>query len=359
MEGLERVDESPQLSVPAEMRAAVIREFGRDPEIETVAVPEPAAGEALVRVDAAGLCATDLKVISGALSASTELPRIPGHEVAGTVVACDDIPDFVGRRVAVYLYSSCGDCRWCDAGRETLCPEAARPGIERDGGLAEYLAVDHRTLLSLRPSTDIAAAAVSMDAVLTPWGALVGKGRVVAGDRVVVIGCGGLGSNAVQIATSLGARVAVIDPQESQRQMGLELGAEIAIDPSRVSEIESWSNGRGGADVALETSGRRAGFDTAVASVGPAGRIVCNGYQPGTEYGLDSGRLVLEEISVLGSRVAGRGQARDALDAVEDGRVTPRIMDSFPLEKLGQALSLLRAGEVEGRLVLRPAEGKT
>jgi D-arabinose 1-dehydrogenase-like Zn-dependent alcohol dehydrogenase len=195
-----------------------------------------------------------------------------------------------------------------------------------------------------------------MDAVLTPWGALVGKGHVGAGDHVVVVGCGGLGSNAVQIATSFGAKVAVVDPQESQRRLGLDLGAEIAVDPSEVSRVETWSNGRGGADLVLETSGRRAGFDAAVAAAGPAGRIVCNGYQPGTEYGLDSGRLVLEEIAVMGSRVASRGQARDALEAVEDGRVKPKIMNSLPLSRLKEAISLLRAGEVEGRLVLRPGE---
>jgi len=358
MEGLQRVVESPGREIPVEMRAAVIREYGRDPEVETVAVPDPGEGDALVRVEAAGLCATDLKVISGALSSSTSLPRIPGHEVAGTVVRCDDVPSLVGRRVAVYLYASCGDCRWCDEGRETLCAEATRPGIERDGGLAEYVSVDHRTLLTLRDSTDIEAAAVSMDAVLTPWGALVGKGRIAAGERVAIIGCGGLGSNAVQIAASTGARVAVVDPEDSHRQMGLDLGADIAVHPDDAGLVVEWTNGRGGVDLALETSGKRAGFDSAAEVLRPGGRIICNGYQPGVEYGLDSAKLVLEEVEIVGSRVAGRGQARDALDAVEDGRVRPKIMDSLPLERLDVALARLRAGEVEGRLVLRPGDAR-
>lgn len=342
------------MSIPREMRAAVIREYGRDPEIETVPVPVPMDGEALVRVEAAGLCATDLKVISGALSAHMDLPRIPGHEVAGLVVDCEASPELVGRRVALYLYESCGECRFCLKGRETLCARVRRPGIERDGGLAEYVCVDHRTLLVLRDGTSAGAAAVAMDAVLTPWGALVGKGRVTAGDEVAVVGCGGLGSNAVQIAIGLGARAAVVDPSESHRAMGLELGAELAVDPADVDQIVEWSRDGIGVDVALETSGHRGGFNAAVNSVGPAGRIVCNGYQPGLEYGLDSSRLVLGEIEVLGSRVASLSQARDALDAVEDGRVRPRIMSSRPLEDLKEALGLLRAGKVEGRLVLWP-----
>ena len=354
VETLDRIEQAGSSAVPPQMRAAVIREYGSDPQIETVPVPRPEAGEALVKVLATGLCATDLKVISGALSHSTALPRIPGHEVAGIVAECAEAPGLVGKRVALYLYESCGECRFCLSGRETLCAEARRPGIERDGGLAEYVCVDHRTLLTVEPETNIQSAAVAMDAVLTPWGALVGKGRIVAGDDVAVIGCGGLGSNAVQIAVGLGARVAVADPQESHRQMGLDLGAELAVAPEDIGRIVEWSKDRDGVAVALETSGHRSGFDTAVACLAPAGRVVCNGYQPGLEYGLDSSRLVLEEIEVLGSRVASLSQARDALDAVEDGRVKPRIMSAMPLEELGKALGMLRAGEVEGRLVLLP-----
>lgn len=342
------------MSIPCEMRAAVIREYGLDPQIETVPVPTPGRDEALVRVEATGLCATDLKVISGALSGSTELPRIPGHEVAGVVVECEGDSSLVGERVALYLYESCRDCRWCVADRETLCRRARRPGIERNGGLAEYVCVDRRTLLKLRESTDVEQAAVAMDAVLTPWGALVGKARVQSGDDVLIVGCGGLGSNAVQIAGGLGARVAVVDPHGSHRDMGVELGADLSVHPDEIDLVIDWSSDGAGVDVALETSGHRSGFDSAVSAIGPGGRVVCNGYRPGLEYGLDSSRLVLEEIEVLGSRVASLAQARDALDAVEDGRIAPRIMKSMPLEELESALEMLRAGEVEGRLVVRP-----
>lgn len=336
------------------MRAAVIREYGSDPQIEKVPVPVAGPGEALVKVTAVGLCATDLKVISGALDGSTSLPRTPGHEIAGVVVDCEARPELVGQNVAVYLYSTCGRCEYCLSGRPTLCRQAVRPGIERDGGLAEFVVVDARTLLPIAPETSPEAAAVAMDAVLTPWGALVGKADIAPGDDVLVVGCGGLGSNAVQIALRAGARVAVIDPVGSHRETGLRLGAEIAVEPGDEEKIKAWSRSGLGVRAALDTSGRREGFDSAVASVAPGARIVCNGYQPGLEFGMDSSRLVLDEISIAGSRVASLEEARDALDAVEDGSVRPEIMRVMPLEDLGEALQMLRDGRVNGRLVLRP-----
>lgn len=340
------------------MQAAVCRVYGDPLVLETRPLPTPGPGEVLLRVDAVGLCATDLKTISGALAPGTRLPVIPGHEVAGTVVGGGGGDDggLSGRRVAVYLYESCGRCTWCAANRPTLCPDAVRIGIERDGGLAGYMVAARANLLPFDDELDAAAAAVAMDAVTSPWGALHGRAQIQAGERLVVVGCGGLGLNAIQIARAAGARVAAVDPAPAHRALALRHGAEIALDPVDAGRVREWAPG--GADLALETSGRRAGFQTAAAAVGAGGRIVCNGYQPTVEYGMDSARLVLEEITILGSRVGTLTDARDALAAVQAGTVVPQIMRTAPLEDINDALTALAAGRIEGRIVITPHAGR-
>jgi propanol-preferring alcohol dehydrogenase len=332
------------------MRAAVLREFGKPLEVSDVPVPEPAEDEALVRVMATGICGSDLKITSGSF-ASTPLPIIPGHEVAGELV--QDIDGLAkGQRVAVYLYDPCGQCRWCRGGQSTLCPKSRRIGFERDGGLAEFIKVRRRNLLPFGDGLAFAEAAVCMDSVMSPWHALIGRAELQPGESVVVVGAGGLGLGGIQIARSLGARVAAIDPVDAHRQLALQVGAELTVEPAEVQRVHDWAGG--GADVVFEASGAQAGFKTATLAVRPGGRLVCCGYKPGIEYGLDSARLVLEEITVLGSRAGTLDDAREALRAVEAGKVKPHIMEQLDLSEVNRALDLLRSGEVLGRVVVTP-----
>lgn len=332
------------------MKAAVLREFGRPLELAELPVPEPAPDEALVRVRATGVCGTDLKITSGAF-AGTPLPIIPGHEVAGELVQAADGLE-AGQRVACYIYDPCGECARCREGRPTLCLGSRRIGFERDGGLAEFIAVPRRNLLPFAGSLDFELAAVCMDAVMSPWRALSVHAAVRPDETVVVAGAGGLGLSGIQIARALGARVAAIDPVASHRDLALAMGAELAVEPGGREELREWL--AGGADVGFEASGARSGFDAVAACLRPGGRLVCCGYRPGVEYGLDSTRLVLEEITVVGSRNGAREDARAALRALEAGRVTPHIMETLALEESNRALERLRAGEVAGRLVVRP-----
>jgi D-arabinose 1-dehydrogenase-like Zn-dependent alcohol dehydrogenase len=330
------------------MKAAVLREFGRPLEVADVAMPEPTVDEALVRVVATGICGTDLKITSGALE-GTQLPLILGHEVAGEL-AMDTEELRKGQRVACYSYDPCGECRWCRSGEFTLCPRSRRIGFERDGGLAEFITVPRRNLIPFSSNLLFEAAAVCMDAVTSPWRALVKRAGLRPGETVVVAGVGGLGLSGIQIARAVGASVSAIDPTASHRAMAMQHGAEVAADPADLAPIHTWAVD--GADVGFEASGTRHGFDALVQCLRPGGRLVCCGYRPGVEYGLDSSHLVLGEITLMGSRAGSRDDARAALKAIEDGLVTPNIMERFKLEDANRALELLRKGEVLGRVVV-------
>jgi NADPH2:quinone reductase len=156
----------------------------------------------------------------------------------------------------------------------------------------------------------------------------------------------------IQIARSLGARVAAIDPIAAHRQLALEAGAELAVEPGDLEPVREWAGG--GADAGFEASGAQAGFDAVAACLRPGARLVCCGYKPGVKYGLDSGRLVLEEITILGSRAGSRDDARAALAAIETGKVRPHIMEVLPLSQANHALELVRSGGVLGRVVVTP-----
>jgi propanol-preferring alcohol dehydrogenase len=334
----------------ARMRAAVLRQFGRPLDLADLPVPEPAEDEALVKVVATGICGTDLKITAGSF-ASTPLPIVPGHEVAGELALDVDGLE-KGQRVACYIYDPCDECRWCLAGQPTLCPKSRRIGFERDGGLAEHITVPRRNLLPFAEGLAFELAAVCMDAVMSPWHALAGRAALQPGETMLVAGAGGLGLSGIQIARALGARVAAIEPVAARRQLAREAGAELAVEPTDRERVREWSGG--GADLGFEASGARAGFEAVAACLRPGARLVCCGYKPGTEYGLDSGRLVLDEITVIGSRAGSRDDARAALRALEAGMVKPYIMRRLQLSEANQALELLRSGEVLGRVVVMP-----
>lgn len=329
------------------MRAAVLERFGEPLRIREVADPLPGPGEVLVRVRAVGLCGTDLKVRAGSLP-GVALPLIPGHEVAGEVlVGSGGIEP--GQRVAAYLYEPCGHCRWCLAGDHALCPTAGRVGRNRDGGLAALIVLRAENVFPVE-RVGFAAAAVAMDAVTTSWRALRTRARLLAGEVVVIVGAGGVGLHALQVARHLGARVAAIDPSPEARVRAAALGAELTVAPAEAEAVAEWSGG--GVDVALEASGRPEALDPVLACVRPGARVVCCGYGAEGRHAVGSRRLVLEELSILGSRAGSREDAREALAAVEAGAVAPVIFDCLPLADVNAGLDAIASGTVVGRLVV-------
>ena len=320
-------------------------------ELAEVPEPKPTPGRVIVEVKAVGLCATDLKIIDGLLGQPPALPLILGHEIAGVVLDGTDTLQ-PGSPVALRGLEPCGRCRRCREGCQTVCGASRHLGFHRPGGLASQISVPTDSAIAIPDTMAMADAAVTMDAVATTWRALRTRAGLIHGESVVIAGAGGLGNAAIQIAKSDGARVAAIDPSLAQRTAALEAGADVAVAPDNLEALTPWS--AAGVDVGFECSGSPAGFKALVTLVSPGGRIVCNGYRPGVDYGLDSARLVLEEISVLGSRNSTLADAHQALEAVASGRIRPLVSETLDLSEVNDALERLRDGSVTGRVVVTP-----
>jgi propanol-preferring alcohol dehydrogenase len=337
------------------MRAAIVTAPGRL-ELTEVPVPVPAAGECLLRVEACGLCHSDLHAIDGDWAPPPALPLIPGHEVVGIVagVGAGLSPALVGRRYGVAWHAgSCGTCSWCRSGFETVCPEAEMTGYTRNGGFADFLTarVDHAVELP-GPVDPVAAAPILCAGVTTYRG--LHRGGVEAGDWVLVSGVGGLGHLAVQYALARGARVIAVDPSQDRLALASGLGAECVLSSDNPDLVRLVSERTGGGPQAvLVTATAPAAFEAAIEMVRPGGAVVFVGLPPADRDRIRVSISAMSnwEKSIVGSNVGSRTDLRAAVDLFVGGAVHAHV-SSVSFAQLPQALSALRRGEVSGRLVL-------
>jgi propanol-preferring alcohol dehydrogenase len=336
------------------MMAAVVTELGAPLEVGPVPVPEPGPGEALVRVRYSGVCHTDLHAAHGDWPVPPETPFIPGHEGAGEVVAVGEgvtrlsVGDLVGN---AWLWSACGDCEFCQTGRETLCPAQRNAGYMVDGSFARYMLVDARFAARLPPSTDLAAVAPVLCAGVTVYKGLKTTG-VRPGEWCLVSGVGGLGHLAVQYAAAMGMRVVAVDVSPEKTELALDHGAEAAFDasaepdvPGRIRELTG-----GGAHGGLVTAVNGAAFPEAVAGLRRGGTVSLVGLPP-ERFGLDIVSTVLGGLTVRGSIVGTRRDLDEAIDFFARGLVRPTYQVR-PLTDVNAILADLAAGRVEGRVVM-------
>jgi alcohol dehydrogenase, propanol-preferring len=329
------------------MRAAVFHGAGQPLSIEDIAMPVPAAGEILVRVAGCGVCHTDLHYLDHGTPTFKTPPLVLGHEIAGTVASADPTGRLAeGDPVLLPAVLSCGSCTACRSGRENICARSIMLGNNVDGGYAEYIAVPAKDVFPLPPEIPLVDAAIIADALTTPFHAVVNRGRVLPGDRVVVIGCGGVGLNVVQIAAALGARVIGVDTSEQKRDWARRLGAEAALDPAdgrvdrAVRELTD-----GGADVVFEVVGKPLTQELAVTCVRTGGRVVLVGYSPDTMQ-LNAGRVMFRELDVIGSLGCRPVDYPRVIELVRQGRIrmSDLVTQRFILDDIGRAFDALRAG---------------
>ena len=338
----------------SDMRAMVLE--GYEAPLVSRAVPKPAIRphDVLIRVGAAGVCATDLSIVAGSLP-SVQPPRILGHEIAGVVseVGSEVGNIHQGDTVVVCYYLSCGDCDYCRIGRHTLCTRlGGRIGLEFDGGFAEFVTVPARSAFPISSAIPFAYAAVLPDAGAAAWHAVCDRGHIGPGMQALVVGAGGLGLMAIQMAALCGAEVAAVDKHDAKLEAARDAGAASAVlvTGGRSPLPESLV---GACDVAIDFVGERSSLALALQSLRPGGRLVMVSYGYGGEQLMvEPKQVIMKEIEVVGSRGSSRQDLIDVIRLVESGRVRPVVGNTFALEEANLALESLRAGGVIGRCVL-------
>lgn len=344
------------------MRAARFHGLPEGIRVEEVPWPVAGPGEVVVRVAACGICGSDVHFFEG-MPTAAPTPLILGHEPAGIVDAVGDgVTEWkVGDRVAVTLGNGCGTCRTCRMGHENACLSLVVPGINCDGAFAEALKVPSPSLVRVPDGVSLAAAAVATDCVASPYHALKCRAKVREGEQVVVVGVGGLGSQAVALARVLGAeRVIAVDRSEASLARAEAAGADATIlvkegvDP--VDEIRAACDGAGGAEVALECVGHSATISVAFRSLMPAGRLVMVGV--GMEppaIDMPQALFSMWEMSALGTFGSHKEDLEEILQMEADGRIDigACISHRVALEEVPEGLEMLmtRRGEPQ-RIVM-------
>ena len=333
------------------MRAAVVRRFDQDIAVEDVPQPQPGPGQALVRIEASGLCHTDIHAARGDWPVVPSLPFTPGHEGVGIVEQLGDgVSDLrIGDRVALpWLGHACGHCRYCVDGRETLCLEQRNTGYSIDGGLAEYAVADARYAVQVPDGVAPVDAAPLTCAGVTTYKAIKVAG-VAPAERVAVYGIGGLGHLAVQYARIVGGLVTAIDVTPEKLELARELGADDTINAAEVDPVEALASS-GGADVAVVLAASSKVFEQAYQGLRRGGRMVCVGLPKDGVFPVPIFDLVLGGKSVMGSIVGTREDLREVFALHAAGR-TRVITETRPLEGVRDAMADVLAGTVPARVV--------
>ncbi len=332
------------------MRAAVFHGNGVGLTVEEWPTPSPGPGEVLVRVAACGVCHTDLHYLDHGTPTFKPPPLVLGHEVSGTVAGLGaGTEGFAeGDRVLLPAVLSCGSCEACRRGRENLCERGVMLGNHVDGGYAEYVTAPAKDVFPLPPEIPLVEGAIIADALTTPYHAVVHRGRVRPGDGVVVVGCGGIGLNLVQMAAAVGARVVAVDLAAERLEWARRLGADATVDAAAADRVDRAVRRElgGGADVAFEAVGKAATQEQALSCLQSGGRLVLVGYSPET-MGLNAGRVMFRELEVVGSLGCRPVDYPRVIEMVRRGRlrVAELVTHRFALDDIADALAALRAGE--------------
>ncbi|WP_435018673.1 alcohol dehydrogenase AdhP [Tundrisphaera sp. TA3] len=334
------------------MMAAVARGFGRPLEVESIPVPEPGAGQILVKIEATGVCHTDLHAIDGDWPVKPRLPLIPGHEgvgrVAGVGAGVKHVKD--GDRVGIpWLHTACGRCDHCWTGWETLCLAQENTGYSVNGTFAEYALADPDYVGEVPEEADPTQVAPVLCAGVTVY-----KGLKLTdakpGQWVVISGIGGLGHMAVQYAALMGYRVAAVDVDEAKLALARRLGASVAVNAAEVDPVAFLKREIGGGHGVLVTAVSTSAFEQAVGMVRRGGTVVLTGLPPGT-FPLSIFGMVLDGITVRGSIVGTRLDLREAIALAGEGKVRANVRTE-KLEAINDVFDRMRRGQIEGRIVL-------
>lgn len=324
-----------------------------DLRLDEVTDPQPGDDEILVVVEAAGVCGSDLHFVDGTARTS-RLPITLGHEVAGTIAGTS------GERVVVSLATPCGSCPRCVEGRPNLCARTEVIGIDRDGGLADRLVVPASAVVRVPDGVSSVAAATAVDAGATAWHAVHRRGEVGSGDRVAIIGVGGLGSYGLQMARNLGAWTVAVDTSQAALDRALALGADAVIlaEPGASTGRAVKEATDGGADIAIEFVGAASTVDAAIKSLRPGGRAVAVGVGPEALTTIPPVLWSNNEYTLAGSYGSLPGDTEAVLDGLATGRLTAPALQTVTMNDAVRAINEAAYRGRSERLVVTPQESE-
>lgn len=343
------------------MRALTLRQTGGLDFLEPREMPDPghpAPGWVRIRVMAAALNRLDLFVTQGLPHTRPSFPHVVGSDAAGVVDAVGAGVTAVqpGDHVVVNPGLSCRHCAPCLAGDQPLCREYRILGEHLPGTLAEFLLVPGQNVAVIPPEIPWAEAAAFTLATLTAWRMLTTRGRLQAGETVLVWGAGGgVAQASIQIASLLGARVIATSGSEAKLPLARELGAELALN-HRTEDVVRQVRDRtgGGVDLVVDTVGE-ATWGASLRALRPMGRLVTCGATSGPQVALDVRKLFWFQWSILGSTMGNDEEFRAIVEQFRQGRLRPVVDSIVPLAEGPAAYARLAAGAQSGKLVIEVA----
>ncbi len=340
------------------MMMAVVKENkGPGYTFKDVPVPKPLKGELLIRVEAVGICGTDLSILAG--NREIPLPLIPGHEFAGEVVALGPgVDNFsIGERATAGLVIGCGSCPYCLRELDTLCDNILEIGIHIDGAFTRYVKAPAKITHKLPDEISFEDGAL-FDPIASAYRA-VRKAAIRPSETVVVVGPGPIGLVAVQIAKAEGAgKVIVVGLPEDKGRLSaaLENGADFQASGTSQEVIEKIKELTSGemADAVIEATGQPSSMEVCTAALKKCGRLSVAGIFH-EKPAIDMGRVVRYELSVTGSICYTIKDFQDSIELLRSGKINPSplITHRMPLDELGKGLELLARKEAI-KVILKP-----
>ncbi|CAM5617591.1 alcohol dehydrogenase catalytic domain-containing protein [Mycolicibacterium aubagnense] len=337
------------------MKAVVFEKFGETPVIRTVPDPVPSPDGVVIKVAATGLCRSDWHGWMGH-DPDIRLPHVPGHELAGIVVAAGrQVYNWkAGARVTVPFVAACGHCFECASGNHQVCEHQFQPGFSAWGSYAEYVAIDHAdtNLVAIPEEMDFATAASLGCRFVTSFRAVVDQGRVTPGEWVAVHGCGGVGLSAVMIANAMGANVVAIDLTAEKLELARKLGAVATINASETSNVvkavKQITNG--GAHMSMDALGHPTTSYNSISNLRRRGRHLQVGLMLGdhAKAAVPMAKIIAHELEIRGSHGMQAFRYGAMMEMIKTGKLRPDLLigKTYSLDEAPAALMAM--GNFEG-----------
>lgn len=326
------------------------------------ATPAPQGTEVLVRMVACGVCHSDIHLHDGEFNLGNdkklEVGRpglVLGHEIFGEVVAVGpDVQDVsVGDRRVVYPWIGCGECASCRRGEEHLCTPGRGLGTVAQGGFADHVMVPHSRYLFDKGEVDDSLASTYACSGLTAYSALKKIGELTEGDEVVLIGAGGVGSMALQIALAQGLKPIVVDVDENKLALAKELGAKAVFNASERESVKAIKKlSEGGAFAVIDFVGSEASTGFGLGCLRKGGKLIIVGLYGGA-LNMPLPFIPMSARIIQGTYVGSLAEMGELMTLVRAGKIAPIRIEERPLDQVTQALSDLKSGNVTGRVVLK------